>query len=250
MRKIALAYACLGLLSCAAGAAGPEKVHGVTGADDRKPLFKTSAFWMATGKVQVSGFSKQEFCTGVLVAPDLVVTAAHCLTDPLSDTLVRPNRINFLAGLNKADNKGHATGKCVRLLGEVIHHRKSSTLDGFSADAAVVKLNKPLKPAPVALAEDTSLGSGAAVTHAGYGRDRRYLLSVHAACKVTGDAGDLALTDCDTTFGQSGGPVFVEDGGAMKLAGIMVGFAEGKGSLALRVKVWRKLLDDGVCEGQ
>ena len=247
MRKFILTLAVLGLVAISAGAKA-LKVEGVSGADDRKPLFKTDAFWQATGKIQIAGFSKLESCTGVLVAPDLVITAAHCLTDPVKNALVRPSRINFLPGLNKAQSAGHAIGACIRLLGDLIPHQKKHDAKQFVTDAAVIKLAKPLKPAPVALAADTALAAGSLVTHAGYGRDRRFLLSVHSQCKVTGADGDLQLTDCDTTFGQSGGPVLIDDAGTWKLAGIMVGFAEGQGSLVLNVKAWRKLLDEGVCQ--
>lgn len=47
------------------------------------------------GRVDIEGGG---FCTGALIAPDLVLTAAHCVVDP-SGTPVPAGRITFRAGL-------------------------------------------------------------------------------------------------------------------------------------------------------
>jgi protease YdgD len=51
--------------------------------------------WRAVGRLNIG---KNSFCTGTLVAPDLVLTAAHCLYDPDTGQPVDSDQIEFLAG--------------------------------------------------------------------------------------------------------------------------------------------------------
>ena len=51
--------------------------------------------WDAVGRLEIAG---EAFCTGALIAPDLVLTAAHCVFDPETGERVATDEIQFLAG--------------------------------------------------------------------------------------------------------------------------------------------------------
>jgi protease YdgD len=52
--------------------------------------------WNAVGRLDLG---RHGFCSGALIAPDLVLTAAHCLYDKTSGTKIPAQDIQFLAGL-------------------------------------------------------------------------------------------------------------------------------------------------------
>ena len=80
--------------------------------------------------------------------------------------------------------------------------------------------------------------SDVTLVHASYPADRRYMLTAHFGCRLLERDQDLWLTDCDTTAASSGGPVFVQRNGNLKLAAIMVGVAGTSGSVAVPIANW------------
>mgnify|MGYP000167946767 CR=1 FL=1 len=79
-----------------------------TGAAPRKELpalpLEDHPAWQAVGRLNTKGYNRRGMCSGALVAPDLVLTAAHCLAGPDGNPVrcvpitgaVRPLRMGFL----------------------------------------------------------------------------------------------------------------------------------------------------------
>jgi hypothetical protein len=173
--------------------------------------------------------SRTSFCTGVVVAPDLVLTAAHC-TLPGADY-----------GLMEFD-AAHAP--VLHAIARIAHHPQFDLATLFAhratADVALIKLAAPLganfAPAPLA-APATAVALGDTFTVAGFGvavrGDGTTGGKLRAATLVaTGQPGTLQirLMDAHTKgeraglgacTGDSGAPVFVTQDGRMAVAGVV-----------------------------
>jgi protease YdgD len=60
--------------------------------------------WQSLGRVQTELGQR---CTGTLIAPDRVLTAAHCLIAPRRDQLVQPGSVHFLLGYAAGQFRAH-----------------------------------------------------------------------------------------------------------------------------------------------
>src|SRR6056297_3071130 len=58
--------------------------------------------WQAIGRVNAGGFKSRRMCSGTLVAPARVLTAAHCLLRR-DGAPVALDRLRFVAGLDRGD---------------------------------------------------------------------------------------------------------------------------------------------------
>lgn len=120
------------MLGLAAPAALADRLVQLT---DRDDLFG----WEAVGRVNISGGG---YCTGTLVASNLVLTAAHCVYNN-TDKLRAPSEIEFKAGL--ANGTALATRTVSRfVVMDNYNPHTGITANNVKTDAALLELESAI----------------------------------------------------------------------------------------------------------
>ena len=165
--------------------------------------------WAAVGRIDLGS---NGFCSGTLIAPDVVLTAAHCLYDKVTGEPYRPSDLTFLAGWR--DGRAEASRAGTMVLAHP-DYRPDPDRDGevpiieSSNDLGLIKLAQPILLPSITPAPTGSFPSrGDRVEIVSYARDRSEAASMQDACSVLVTQGRLAVLDCMSDFGASGAPVF------------------------------------------
>ena len=141
------------------------------------------------------------FCSGVLVAPNIVATAAHCFTDAGQ----RPENIAFVFGF-AVEKKGAFP---TEFPAENVFHgrRLVGSSPPTEEDWALIELDRPAERLPAPLRKTGRANKGDAVYVIGH--PAGLPLKVADGAKVRGDDGPKRFfADLDTYVGNSGSPVY------------------------------------------
>ncbi|HEX3862314.1 MAG TPA: trypsin-like peptidase domain-containing protein [Stellaceae bacterium] len=187
-------------------------------ADRRTPLDPNLPPWNAVAKVQTN---IGEQCTGVLIAPATVLTAAHCIYNPRTRAFLQPVSLHVLFGYQRGAYRWH------RLVTRVAIGRGFDIAKGPQpADWVRLDLAEPVPVTPLPLAHEIAV-PGLAVALAGYNQDREQMLLGDTACQVTRTAAlpgsaDFIFHDCAGTHGTSGAPLLTRQAGGWAVIGINI----------------------------
>lgn len=169
----------------------------------------------AVGEITYGDTPGAAICTGTLVAPDLVLTAGHCLRHHEGGPPLDPATIRFSAGRTGDTAVAEATGR-ESLFPQSVPEGEPS----IAGDVGLLRLDHPL-PGVAALPFGDAEGANLLVM-VSYRRDDPHLPTVNPDCGILSVTPALFALTCPAVSGNSGAPLLVAEGDGWAIAGVMV----------------------------
>lgn len=220
------------LYASAQNAAYTPNIAGVGPQDPRKRVEATHKPWAALGRVQTELGTR---CTGFLISPTLVETAAHCLWRAQTHHFVHAKSVHFLL----AYQAGHYAAHARVLQFYIANGYNAQNTHTAGLDRATLILDHPIAPPDTALpVTETPLKPGTPLMLGGYEQNQPDIITADLHCKFLGTQQDqtghtLLAHTCAGTHGSSGAPLLYATPNGWQVIGIQVlAHRTGAGGLA------------------
>ena len=195
-------------------------MHGLGRTPHRVTVDSSRPPWSAVARIVMPGGG----CTGTLINPTTMVTAAHCLFNRATNEPWPASSINVLLGYDNGHWAARGVPSSFRTAKSYDPKIQNLTQN---SDVGLLRFGTPLGTAIVPVAESDA-AAGRDLIIGGYGQDLSEAVLADVNCQVQRvlpgrDGEPVMMHNCAATHGTSGGPVFARAAdGSWRLMGLNV----------------------------